>query len=225
MAIPSNWAAYLGDGTATGGVRDGLGTTQEGWHEALKWVQKYDPTASLQVAMQPGGEAGQYLQFNNKLLPQNVTGGRGIEGIARLPGSGEKLVNGGAVFEDPNFGRVTFPQNLAEKGPSLVDIIGPLIVGAATMGGGLAGLAPGMASAGFDLAGSGAFAAGGSGTFGAGAGAYGGSVGQMIQRLMSQGPRALSGATGGGQARPNFSPGQLMLLRLFAARQAQGGGG
>ncbi len=201
-------ASLLGNGAGIGGVDPNA--SAEDFQNALGWVRQFDPNASI------GWEGqNQRLNFNNALLPQNVLGGHGILGIARgTPGSGERLAMPGAVVDDPVYGRVTTPQNLQEKGTSMVDIIGPLMVAAATMGGGLAGLAPGMAAAGFDTAGSGAFAAGGSGTFGAGAGAFGGSTGNILQRVMSQGPRALSGM---GQ-KPTLTPQQMMLLRLLAMR-------
>ncbi len=203
-------ASLISNGTAIGGGN--MDASSQDWQSALNWVKQYDPNASLQWM---GESGGQYLNFNNSLLPQNVLGGHGIERIARgTPGSGERLAVPGAVVDDPIYGRVTTPQNLQEKGTSMVDIIGPLMVAAATMGGGLAGLAPGMAAAGFDAAGSGAFAAGGSGTFGAGAGAFSGSAGNLLQRAMSQGPRALSGM---GQ-KPTLTPQQMMLLRLLAMR-------
>jgi hypothetical protein len=141
-------ASLLGNGTAIGGGN--TTASAEDMQRALAFAKQYDPNASIDWEGQ-----GQFLKFNNALMPQNVLGGRGIEGIARgTPGSGEKLANPDAVLDDPIFGRVTAPQNLREKGPSMVDILGPLMVGgfAGLAGGGLGLLgnavskAPGMIS-------------------------------------------------------------------------------
>lgn len=131
MPLSSNLWSVLGNGTGLGGGN--ADTTAEDLQTTLGFAKQFDPNAS--IGWTP--EGNQYVNFNNSLLPQNVLGGRGIEGIARMPGSGERLGNKGLTFNDPTFGQVTAPWNLQENGPSMVDILGPMIVG------GLAGLGGG----------------------------------------------------------------------------------
>jgi hypothetical protein len=197
----------------------------------LERLRQFDPNAQLNTEFvggggeggDSGGQTNYSYQFDQSKLPQLA------QGLVNYGSYGaNRLFNDQAVYNDPTYGPVTASANIHRVSDTgLADIIGPLLVGAATLGGGLAGLAPGMASAGFTPATSGAFAAGGSGTFGAGVGAgasaFNGSAGQMIQRLLSQGSR-LSGLSGGGQ-QPTMTPQQLLLLRLLAMRNQQGGGG
>ncbi len=130
--LPYNLFSVLGTGTGLGG--GDANTSTQDLEQALGFARRYDPNAS--IGWTP--EGNQYVNFNNALMPQNALGGHGIEGIARgVAGSGERLRSPGSVIDDPIFGRVTTPQNLAEKGPSMVDILGPLLVG------GFAGLAGG----------------------------------------------------------------------------------
>lgn len=223
--ILPNWSQYLGMGNLDTDARDATFTTSAGWQQMLKWAQQYDPSASLGTGSLADGGMGTRLIFDNSKLPQNVTGGHGIENISRgTPGSGERLANPDAVAQDPVYGAVTNWRNLQEKGPSMVDILGPILVGAATMGGSLLGTAPGMLAAGADAAGSGALAAGGAGYSGAGS-QFWSSLLQKAPGLLNSASNAFSNPTGPSapQQTTGMSPEMLALLRALQQQQ-QGGG-
>ncbi len=194
MALPYNLWSVLGTGTGLGG--GDANTTGQDLQSALGFAQKYDPNAS--IGWTP--EGNQYVNFNNSLLPQNVLGGHGIENIARgVAGSGERLGNPNLVLDDPVYGRVTAPQNLREKGPSMVDILGPMLVGGSVMG------FPLLAGA---LSG----------------GVLGGTAGSLgfMGNAMTKAPGLLNNMFGGGQG-GGLSPQMQMLMQLLAARQGGGG--
>ncbi len=140
MPLPSNWGAYLGDGTATGGARDSTFTTQEGWQQALQWVKQFDPNASIQGTQTPSGDQGQYLSFNNSLLPTNSMGGKGILGAANVDALQDANHYVGPRAQDANLGNIgssAYAQrSLTDRGTWL-DVVGPLLVGGfAGLGGG-----------------------------------------------------------------------------------------
>lgn len=196
MPAPFNFArmaALLGNGAGIGGV-DPNASAQD-LQGTLDWVKQFDPNASI------GWEGqNQRLNFDNSLLPQNALGGHGILGIARgTPGSGEKLAAPGAVLDDPTYGRVTAPDNLREKGPSMVGILGPLLVGASV--GGFPAL----------------FSALSGGAIGGGAASLG-----FAGNAALKAPQFLNNAAdmfGGNQ--PTMSPQMMALLRLLSVN---GGG-
>jgi hypothetical protein len=124
-------------------------------------VLKYDATK-----LPGGGPPG---------VDMNKGGFAGIGGSPDAQYRGN-LFNDQDIRHDDFWGDYTPRGNLntAKDDKNIVDIIGPLIVGAATMGAGYLGVAPALAASGMDAAGSAAFAAGGSGAVGgAGAGAVG----------------------------------------------------
>ena len=137
-ALPFNWGQYLGDGTATGGARDTTFTTQQGWDQALNWVRQFDKDASIQA--NTNGQEGQYIAFNNALLPQNAMGGNGIMGAVNLQALQDRGHYIGPQAQDQNLGQIgnsLYGQKTLTDRGTWLDIVGPLLVG------GLAGLGGG----------------------------------------------------------------------------------
>ncbi len=146
LSLPSNWGQYIGVGSSLD-ARDPAFTTQEGWDQSLAWARQYDPTASIQVANTPGGDPGQYIQFDQSKMPMNAMGGQGIEGILNLQGLQNTGPYRGPRTQDTNYGDVgstRFMNTLGGNERGLADILGPLVVGGAM----------GLGAGGFDLLGS-----------------------------------------------------------------------
>jgi len=145
----TGWSTYLGATQASPIAANDL--DPQASQAFLQAVRQYDPNAQWVGTTTGDGNQAYYLQYDNNRLPTNVTGAHGLTNIARgTPGSGERLLNPNAVAQDPTYGPVTNWRNLAERGPSLVDVIGPMLV-SGLMGvgaaGGLSGLFSGAASA------------------------------------------------------------------------------
>lgn len=126
-SLPQNWGRYL----ATVPQED-LDTNSEAAQQALQWVRQYDPNAQYTSGAAASGNAGSFLQYDMSKLPQNVTGGRGIQGIQNLGGLADAgRYAGPKLPSDPIYGNVgssLFP--IQDRGTWL-DIVGPLIVGGA----------------------------------------------------------------------------------------------
>lgn len=141
----------------------------------LQQLQKFDPNAQWSLVDISGGEGGGQgqglrLDFDYTKLPTvgGPGGGRGFYDTGLVPAWGGELRNSALVYNDPNYGPLTLPQNIKkQKDPGWVKWAPLVVAGAATLGAGLPALA---ATAGAAELGAGAAAEVGS----AAAGAYGG---------------------------------------------------
>jgi hypothetical protein len=200
----TNWSQYLGMAAAPGQI-----TNPGEADQFMAALHQYDPNARWNAVASGGGEGGSggeslnQLVYDNSKLPLNVTGQPGLIGIARgTPGSGERLVNPNAVQQDPIYGPVTNWRNLQEKGPSMVDVLGPLLVG------GFAGALGGFGMLGSIMSKLPNVAQIGAGMLNQGAGAAPVPMGNVAPE-------------NGVQSLQQLTPQQLMMLRLI---RQQGGG-
>ena len=233
-ALPG-WGEFL-----NGGYQDAGTVGSKYGQQFLTALQKYDPNAQWVNSATYGGEGGgsgeaQYtLQYDPSKLPSQPQGmDMNAGAFAALhddPNAGYRghLFDNSALNNDSFWGTTTPRSNLntAADDRNIVDIIGPLVVGAATMGGSLLGTAPGMLAGGFNAAGSGAFAAGGGAAY-SGAGSQ--LVSSLVQKfpgLLQTGSNMFSNPTGPSaqQQSSGMSPQMLALLRYLQQNGQQTGG-
>ena len=103
----------------------------------LAQIRQFDPNASItERANQLEGMGGSnwVLSFDQSKLPSLAT-----PEASRHVGSygSDRLRDESIIFDDPNYGPTTIPQNVKQRDSTWLDIVGPLLVG------GFAGLASG----------------------------------------------------------------------------------
>jgi hypothetical protein len=122
--------------------------------QQLARIRRFDPNATLGANQYGGGGEGggggfesYTLNFDQSKVPQPK-----IPGLRNFGGYGaDRLRNPNAAIDDPNYGPMTSNANVVDyaNAPGLADIIGPIVVAAATGigAGGLSGLLGGASSA------------------------------------------------------------------------------
>ncbi len=183
-----------------------------GGDNILSELRKYDPEARFTDIDNSGNDSGAYsgkrLDFDWNKLPKSKAGSDFSINPSNLH---DTVLNPGAVYDDPVYGKVTNSGNFAPDKKTALETYGPLVMAAITMGAGALGAAPAMAG----VAGGTAGVTGGAAGLAAGNIATGG-AGSFLTTLLSKSPQLAKQLT---QSGGNFN---IMSLLPLLAQYAGG---